>query len=89
MRFSSMPLFHHFYPKIDANAHFNAVFLNIGQFNRKKINTVRVFIIKIRISMSFTLLRSKLAPEICSKIGGLDEKTEQNRLKVPTLPHFF
>ena len=34
-------------------------------------------------------LRSKLTLEICPKIGDLDGKTEQNRLKVPTLPLFF
>ena len=30
-------------------------------------------------------LRSKLTSEMCQKIGVLDGKTEQNRLKVPTL----
>ena len=34
-------------------------------------------------------LWSKLASEICPKIGGLDRKTEQNRLKMSTLPSFF
>ena len=33
-------------------------------------------------------LRSKLTSEICSKIGGLDRKTEQNRLKMAPLPPF-
>ena len=33
-------------------------------------------------------LRSKLSSEICPKIGGLVEKTEQNRLKMPALPPF-
>ena len=31
-------------------------------------------------------LLSKLTSEICSKVGNLDRKTEQNRLKLPTLP---
>ena len=34
-------------------------------------------------------LRSELTSEICQKIRGLDGKTKQNRLKVPTLPPFF
>ena len=34
-------------------------------------------------------LHSKLTSEICQKVGSLDEKTEQNRLKVPTLPLFL
>ena len=33
-------------------------------------------------------LRSKLILEICQKVGSLDGKTEQSRLKVPTLPPF-
>ena len=33
-------------------------------------------------------LRSKLTSELCQKMGGLDRKTEQNRLKVLTLPTF-
>ena len=33
--------------------------------------------------------RSKRTSGICQKIGSLDGKTEQNRLKVPTLPSFF
>ena len=35
-RFSRAPLFHHFYSKIYANAHFNSLFSNIGWFNKKK-----------------------------------------------------
>ena len=34
-------------------------------------------------------LRSKLASEICQKVGSLDEKIEQNRLKVPNLLPFY
>ena len=34
-------------------------------------------------------LRSKLTSDIRPKVGSLDEKTEQNRVKVPTLPSFF
>ena len=34
-------------------------------------------------------LLSKLISAICPKIGDLDGKTEQNRLKVRTLPPFF
>ena len=33
-------------------------------------------------------LRSKLTSEIYQKVGNLDEETEQNRLKVSTLPSF-
>ena len=33
-------------------------------------------------------LRSKLTSEICQKLGSLGEKTNQNHLKVPTLPPF-
>ena len=35
--------FHHFYPKIDSNAHFGSVFSTIRLFNRKTINTVRFY----------------------------------------------
>ena len=34
-------------------------------------------------------LRSKLISEVCQKIESLDGETEQNCLKVPTLPTFF
>ena len=63
--------------------------MNIEWFNRKTVNAVRFPIIKIRISTIFTQLRSKLTLEICHKLGGLDGKTEQKRLKVPILPPFF
>ena len=33
-------------------------------------------------------LRSKLTSEICQKLGSLDKKTKQNRLKAPGLPLF-
>ena len=59
-RFSRVPLFYHFYPKIDTNIHFDSVFMNIGLFNRKSVNAVRFSIIKIRISISFVPLRPKL-----------------------------
>ena len=45
-RFSHIPLFHKFYPKIDSSAHFESVFWNIGLFNRKTENTVRFFYYK-------------------------------------------
>ena len=60
----------------------------IGWFNRKTVSTVRFTIIKIRISMNFIHLRSKLTSEICQKIGSLDGKTNPNRLKLLTLPLF-
>ena len=34
-------------------------------------------------------LHSKLTSEICQKVGSLNEKNEQNSLKVPTLPSLF
>ena len=34
-------------------------------------------------------LRSKLTSEMRQKVASLVEKTEQNSLKVPTLPSFF
>ena len=34
-------------------------------------------------------LRSKLTSEMCQNIGSLDGKTEQNPLKMPTLPPFI
>ena len=68
-RFFRETLFHHFYPKIDLNAHFNSVFSNLGWFDRKTANRVRFSIIKIKISIIFMHLRSKLTSEICAKIG--------------------
>ena len=69
--------------------HFNSVFSNDVWFNRKMVNTVQFFIIKIRISIIFKHLQSKLTSEICPKVGGLGRKTDQNHLKVTTLPPFF
>ena len=88
-KFSNVPLFHHFFPKIDSRACFDSVFSNIVWFNRKTKNTVRFSIIKIRISVIFKHLHLKQTSEICQKIGSLDEKTEQNRLKVTTLSLYF
>ena len=34
-------------------------------------------------------LQSKLTSEMCQNIGSLDGKTEQNHLKMPTLPPFI
>ena len=79
-RFSRMPLFHHFYSKTVANAHFNSVFSDMGWFNRKTINTVRFSIIKIRISVMFMYLRSKLTSEMYTKVENLHGKTVQNCL---------
>ena len=39
-RFSRMPIFHHFYPKINSNAPSDTAFPNIGRFNRKTINAL-------------------------------------------------
>ena len=63
-RFSRAPLFHHFYPKIDANANFDSVFSNIEWFNKKTANTVRFPIIKIRIFIILMLLRWKITDKI-------------------------
>ena len=52
-------------------------------------NTFRFTIVKVRISIVFMHLRSNLTSKIRPKIGDLDEKTEQNRLKETTLPPFF
>ena len=87
--FSRLPLFYHFYPKIDAKAHFNSLLSNVEWFNRKPKNTVRFSIIIIRISIIFMHLRSELFSEISQKIGDLDWKTEKNHLKVPILPLFI
>ena len=57
-RFFNVSLFHDFYPKIDSNAYFNSVFSIIGWFNRKMVNAVWFFIIKIRISIIFMHLWS-------------------------------
>ena len=57
--------------------------LNFKMLNKHKI------IVKLRISIIFMLLRSKLTSELCQEVVSLDEKTEQNRLKVATLPPFF
>ena len=43
------------------------LFSNIGRFNRKMKNAVRFSIIKIRISVNFMYLRSKLTSDICQK----------------------
>ena len=51
-------------------------------------NFVRFSNIKIKKSINFTLLRSKLTSETCQKVGSLHGKTEQNRLKASTLPPF-
>ena len=81
-----MPLFHHFYPKIDTNAPLNSVFSNFGWFNKKTVKTIQFSITKIKIWIFFMDLRSKLISEMCPKIGDLDGKTEQNCLKMTTLP---
>ena len=63
-------------------------FLILGGSAEKRLR-VRFLNIKIRISIIFMQLRSKLTAEICPKIGGLDGKTKQNRKKISTLPPFF
>ena len=78
-----------FYRKIDSNAHFIFFFPNTGWLNRETTNTVRFSIMKIRISINFVHLRSKLTAEICSKVGSVDRKTEQNSLKVKLFATFF
>ena len=69
--FSRVELFHHFYPKIDENAHFKSVFANIERFNRKTVNTVKFSIAKLRIPLICMHLQSKLTSEMCQKIGSL------------------
>ena len=97
-KFSQVPLFHYFYiyiyiKKIDSNAHFDSVFLNIGQFNIKTINIIWFFIIKIELSINFTHLClihlwSELTSKVCQKVGNINRKTKQNCFKAFTL-HFF
>ena len=55
----------------------------------EKRKTLCCFSIKIRISIFFMQLQSKLTSEMYRKIGGFDGKTEQNRLKVYPLFHLF
>ena len=50
---------------------------------------MRFSILKIRISIIFMHLLSKLISEMWQKIGGLDGKTEQNCFKVPILLLIF
>ena len=45
-------------------------------------------ILKLRISIYLMSFRSKLTSDVCQKVGSLDEKTKQNRLKAPTLQTF-
>ena len=78
-------LFHHFYPKIDSSAHFDSVFSNIGQFNRKKKSTVQFCNLNIRISVILIHLRSKLTSEIWQKVERLEER---NRAKLSQSKHF-
>ena len=87
-RFSRVPLFRLFYPKINWNVHFDSVFSNTGWFIGETINAVRFSIIKIRTSINFMHLRLKLTLELCQKAGSVDGKTKQNHLKAPTLPSF-
>ena len=81
--FLACHFFHHFYPEIDSNAHFDSDFSNTGRFNRKTINTVRFSIIKIRISINIMYLCLKIIAEICKKVGSLDRKTKQNASLFP------
>ena len=55
-RFSRVPLYRHFYPKIDSNAHLNSVFPNIASSNRKIVNTVRFFTINFFFFFFFLIL---------------------------------
>ena len=89
-RFSRVTIFHRFYPKIDANAHFNSVFSNIGRFNRKTVSTVRFSIIKIRISIIFMHLRSKPTLKNISETRRVNRAPQQSKTisKCP-LCHFF
>ena len=89
MKEESRDPFHHFYLKIDSSAHFDSFFSNVGQFFRKMKNIVKFSIIKIRIFIIFMSLRSKRMSEIYPKVGSLDGKTEQDRLKMLTLLSFF
>ena len=73
---------------MDANAHFDTVFSNVGWINRNMINAVRFSIIKIRLSIIFIHLRGKLTSERGPKEGNLDGKTDKTVWKCP-LCHFF
>ena len=59
----------------------------LAGLTKKTVNTVRFSIIKIRISVVFMHLQSKLSSEKCPKMG--DGKIEENRVKMPALPPFF
>ena len=58
-------------------------------FVEKWKTLIDFYIIKIRISITFMHLRSKLTSEMYQTIGSLDEKSAQNRLKVTTFPLYF
>ena len=85
-----MPLFNLFYPKIDSNARFDSIFWNTEkQIKRKTKNVLRIFIIKVRISISFMYLRSKLTSEIGRKVGSLDGKTKKKPSQGAHFATFF
>ena len=84
-RFPHVTLFIDF---IYSNAHFDSVFSNTVQCNRKMLNTVRFSIMKLRISTNFINFRSKLASKICEKAWSLGGKTNQNHHKMDNLSPF-
>ena len=90
--FLARPFFHHFYPKIAANAHFNSVFSNIEWFNiRKTANTVRFSIINLRMSIiyTFTIKTNFRNMSKNRRFRRKKKEREQSRLKMLILPPFF
>ena len=84
-----MPHFHHFFPKIDSNVHFDSAFSNIGRFNRKMINDVRLFITKNKNIHEFYEYTIKTDFRNMSGSREFRRKNKsKNRLKKPSLPPF-
>ena len=88
-RFSRTPLFSHFYPKIDADAHFKSVFLNIGWYKKKPGKYSSIFHSKNKNIYNFNVFTIKTDVRNRSENKRFRRKTEQNCLEVPTLPLFL
>ena len=87
-RFSHVPFFSHFYPKMDVNVHFIFVFLNIGRFNRKTKNT-EIFHYKNKTVYNFYTFTVKTDFWNWSESRKFRRKNRENCLKVPTLLPLF
>ena len=80
-RFSRMPLFHHFYQKIDSNVHFDSLLSNIVRFSRKTINAVQFSKIKIRISIFLCIYDQNSLQKCVIKNGIQTKKKKKKKLK--------